>query len=423
MENNVYLKKIVKISYLIQLVVILLVGYSAKTNSKFGEYHSQIGMIAGIFIIILLILNIIVNQKIHKNEFERVNSELQENISYIKQKEKQLIDVLNQMKEPVLIFNEDEIKFSNKIFDKLINRLDGNNESRKITKKSIHEQLLVYLSQKREVSGENHLELKASVENGDIIELTAYLSKILWNNKICDYVVIKDVTDEFRELRRSAQFQRSRMKKNFGFIKQIEFKSIYVPYYVVSGDFYYFKPINDHEVIGILGDVMGKGISAALFNSAMLILFEEGLNQNDNPVGILNYINEEIGKYLDENYVAALCFKFNFKSNIVEISSAGINEFIIHKSNDTAVRKINRGPFLGMLQDSNFELYVSEFNKDDELFFYTDGLDPVFSNNEFIAQMTKRDSLEEKMNYLQRTIPISRHKRLDDCTCLGFKMR
>lgn len=420
-KSYVYLKILMKISYIIQLLVIFIVAYSAITETKMHLYHAKIGYLAGLIIFILLIFNIVSNEIIHRYEFKTINKELKNKLKYIKQEEDQLVLILNQTKEPVLIFDENKIQFSNEVFNKALKKFDGNTESG--TDKLFYNQMMNYLRDKDQNGGSNSIDLKTSASNGEIIEMTAYLSKILWKGEICNYAVIRDMTYEFKELRRSAQFQRSRMKKRFGFEEEIEFRSIYVPYYVVSGDFYYFKKINEDEVIGILGDVMGKGISAALFNSAMLILFEEGLANSKAPAGILKYINREIDKYLDDNFVAALCFKFNFKTKVVEISSAGINEFIIQRVGETVVKKVNRGAFLGMFEDSEFEIFMSEFKRDDELLFYTDGLEPLFNNTDFIAQLMQRANLEERMNYLQRTIPNSRAKRLDDCTCLGFKMK
>lgn len=420
------MKRMMRFSYGIQISLLIFLVYIIFSGLLATKNHALISIVLCLTAFPLLIGNIILIYTMHSREKNLLEGELEEKLSYIEAQEARFTDVLRRMQEPVIVMNHSNIVFFNKSFEDIIKKITDTPEEIEAGLDFFRGQIRAYIdkwSKEDAKLSKSYFEMKLSTPKGECLELSAYLSKILWQQNICDYILIKETTQELKELRRAAQFQTNQIKKPFELKNYLETKAIYVPYYVVSGDFYYLKKISDNQVIGILGDVMGKGISAALFNSAMKILFEESLEKSKEPIDILDYINSEIGKYLDENYVAALCFKFDFKENIVSISSAGINEFIIAKKDGRISKKINRGAFLGMFENSNFELFISKLEPKDQYFFYTDGLENVFANTELVAQVFRQDGLENRMNYLQRTLPISRHKRKDDCTCLGIEIK
>lgn len=420
------MKRMMGLSYGIQISLLIFLIYSVISGIMSTKNHAIIAGIMCFIALPLLIGNIILIYTMHNREKNLLENELEEKLSYIEAQEIRFRDVLSRMQEPVMIMHHQEIVFLNKAFEDIIVKITNNSEEAESSIEFFRGQIRAYIdkwSKEDNKLNKSHFEMKLSTQRGEVIEVSAYLSKILWKQNICDYILIKETTQELKELRRAAQFQTNQIKKPFGLEKYLETKAIYVPYYVVSGDFYYLKKIAENQVVGILGDVMGKGISAALFNSAMKILFEESLESSKEPAEILNYINNEIGKYLDDNYVAALCFKFDFENDMVSISSAGINEFVVAKKDGQISKKINRGAFLGMFDDANFEVFISEIEPKDQYFFYTDGLESVFANTELITQVFMQNGLEDRMNYLQRTLPISRDKRKDDCTCLGFEIK
>lgn len=117
---------------------------------------------------------------------------------------------------------------------------------------------------------------------------------------------------------------------------------VYVPAYTISGDFYRVNKINDELFIGILIDVKGKGISAALNISALELMFMEETFTEYEPINIVKNLNRKIAKYYEENYIAVCCFSINFSKKEFKIVGAGINQFMFQnkeKSREETCRR------------------------------------------------------------------------------------
>lgn len=123
----------------------------------------------------------------------------------------------------------------------------------------------------------------------------------------------RDVSERKKELNEAADFQRRVMKKPFPFPDKAGLEALYVPAKTVSGDFYFFHKVDESRFIGILGDVSGKGVSAALSISAFNALFHEAVMAGGDLAEALNILNKKVACYLGEKYIAACCFSFDFE--------------------------------------------------------------------------------------------------------------
>jgi len=66
------------------------------------------------------------------------------------------------------------------------------------------------------------------------------------------------------ELAIAREVQQQLFPKDVPFTKTLELKGVCSPARMVSGDYYDFMPVSDHSLAFAIGDVAGKGISAAL---------------------------------------------------------------------------------------------------------------------------------------------------------------
>lgn len=415
-------KKWLKFFYIFEFMVVIFLLISGMSNGVLKEYHGPIAIGSISLILFNLVMILKLSQINLQKELDKTKSELQEKNAYIQSSQQHLLDSMKNLPEAIVIFNEKSIIFVNEAFKMFFQNLSGSPFEYK-NAEEIHRKIIMNFTELNGATDKHFLEVKVSNVSGEDVDISAYVSKLVLDGEICHYVMIQNVTAEFKELRRAAHFQKSRMLKDLPNIPQLEFEKIYVPYYVVSGDFYYFHSTKEGELIGILGDVMGKGITAALYNSAVNILFNEALRRTNNPTKILAYMNKEVCKYLDENLVAAICFKFDMNSKMLYVSSAGVNEFIQVSDQGDISKKINRGMFLGMFEDAEFETYMTELRSGEEFYFYTDGLEQMFSETSFITSLATIQGLNGKTEYIRRTLPIPRESRKDDCTLLAYKIK
>lgn len=205
-------------------------------------------------------------------------------------------------------------------------------------------------------------------------------SYITYNGKPAVVSIIRDITKMKNGLLSAARIQKIALQRYFPLEEKAHMETVYMPAKTVSGDFFHINKINDDVVVGIIADVRGKGITAALNISACNVLFNEAVLVNDDPEFIINYLNKKIVNYLGESYVAACCFRLDFKNKKAKIVGAGINEFIFQESNGSFETMVVKGPFLGMFEDSVFDKVIINFNSRDKFYFFTDGLEFILED-------------------------------------------
>ncbi|MCB2289382.1 SpoIIE family protein phosphatase [Clostridium sp. CS001] len=276
-----------------------------------------------------------------------------------------------------------------------------------------------------------HKEIKTTFDYKHIgsdskaIDIEASSSYLYYKGKPAIISILRDVTERKKELNAAAKLQKNALKKEFPFTDKAELQAVYIPARTVSGDYYDILKINDDLVIGIIADVSGKGITAALSISAFNVLFHESVLISNDPLQILKNLNNKIGDYLEDSYIAACCFSLDFKNNKAKVVGAGINEFIFQSSKNKIEERVVKGLFLGMFKDSIFDEQIIYFKKGDRFCFFSDGLEFIFDDKikeiylnsieltEFRSYLTK---------YLKKML-IDVEGIKDDCTLLAIEIK
>lgn len=265
---------------------------------------------------------------------------------------------------------------------------------------------------------------KFLLKDGSIVDVEVSSSYFSYKGKPAILSSIRDISDRKKELNSAAIFQMQLLQKPFPVTGKVEMETLYVPAKTVSGDFYFIHKVDENLVIGILGDVSGKGISAALSISAFNVLFHEAVLISHDPSEIVNNLNKKIVNYLGERYIAACCFCLDFQKNEAKVVGAGINQFIFQ--NDLCNKIIVRGPFLGMFENGVFDEQIINFRQGDIFFFFTDGLDFIFFDNKIVENKIRTNTIKEIRDYLNDTLSdmltdIGGIK--DDCTMLMLEIK
>lgn len=255
-----------------------------------------------------------------------------------------------------------------------------------------------------------------------VIDVEILSKCVKYQGKLGIQCVIRDITEKKENLKKAANIQKNSLQGYFPIPDKAEMKTLYIPAKTVSGDFFHFHMINENLVVGILGDVCGKGITAALNISAVNVLFHEIVSTSEDPLEILNSMNKKIGVHLGDTYIAACCFTLDFLNNKAKIVGAGINEFSFKNSKNEYEEKIVKGPFLGMFDDSVFDEEIINFNAGDEFYFYTDGLDFIFSNDLLKKKYIVDNKLGKLEEYLNDTLSDVDSIK-DDCTLIKLLIK
>lgn len=224
-------------------------------------------------------------------------------------------------------------------------------------------------------------------------------SYISYKGKPAIIAIIRDVTEIKKELNKAAEIQRKTIQKEFPAEGIVDIKTVYVPADIVSGDFYRIYKVSETLIVGILVDVRGKGISAALSISAFDVLCFQEIAVANEPMEIVKNLNKKLIDYYEENYIAVCCFSIDFSKKQLKVVGAGINQFIFQR--EKAEEKIVEGTFLGMFENSEFAQQIISLQKGDRIYFFTDGLDFILDEDKVIQTYMEDASALGFKNYIE----------------------
>jgi serine phosphatase RsbU (regulator of sigma subunit) len=143
----------------------------------------------------------------------------------------------------------------------------------------------------------------------------------------------------------------------------------------VGGDFYDFLQLRSGEWVGVLADVSGKGISAALLSSMVLGALSMEFHSNTEPQEVLNRVNELLcRKSLPFQFVTLFLFLLS-PDGRGQFISAGHNPAYLFRSGTGKIEELASEAFvLGMFDFASYQPRTFHLDKGDILVVYSDGL-------------------------------------------------
>jgi serine phosphatase RsbU (regulator of sigma subunit) len=143
----------------------------------------------------------------------------------------------------------------------------------------------------------------------------------------------------------------------------------------VGGDFYDFRQLSSGEWVGVLADVSGKGIVAALLSSMVLGALSMEFHSNTEPPEVLNRINQLLcEKSLPSQFVTLFLFVLG-PDGSGQFISAGQNPAYLFRSATGEIENLASDAFfLGMFDFASYPSRAFHLYKGDILVVYSDGL-------------------------------------------------
>lgn len=255
--------------------------------------------------------------------------------------------------------------------------------------------------------------------------LQILLTYISYKGSEAILAVIRDTTEFKKSLDMATKMQSNNLQKSFPLKEKANFEYIYYPAHTVSGDYFKMFKISEDTVVGILIDVSGNGVTAALNVSAFDILFLQEILKKHDPLTILNNLNAKYNKY-EKGFIAACSFSFDFAKKEAVIIGAGINEFIVKRKNGTVEQRTVKGSFLGMFEDSIFDKQIIKFNSGDVFYFFTDGLDFIFDEEKIVESYMGASTIHQFKAYIDdylNDMIIENGKLDDDSSMLAIEIK
>jgi sigma-B regulation protein RsbU (phosphoserine phosphatase) len=143
----------------------------------------------------------------------------------------------------------------------------------------------------------------------------------------------------------------------------------------VGGDFYDFRQLGSGEWVGVLADVSGKGMPAALLSSMVLGALSMEFHSRTQPQEVLNRVNLLLcERSLPFQFVTLFLFLLS-PQGMGQFISAGHNPAYLFRSATGKIEELVSDAYvLGMFDFASYQARTFRLDKGDILVVYSDGL-------------------------------------------------
>lgn len=156
-----------------------------------------------------------------------------------------------------------------------------------------------------------------------------------------------------------------------------EVSGVSIPARLIGGDYYDFYLLPNGKLRIVIGDVMGKGIPAAMLMILTRGAFRSAAETTQGPGDTLTAMNKAMYRDLRTlgSFVTVFCADWDPETYMLTYANAGHNIPLVSQSENKVVElpKI-KGVMIGGLPNQNYQESKIKLNEDDLVLFYTDGI-------------------------------------------------
>lgn len=161
------------------------------------------------------------------------------------------------------------------------------------------------------------------------------------------------------------------------FPSKIAFAHSFRPEIDVGGDYYDFKPINDHRLALLLADVSGHGMSAAFVTGLIKTAFEFQNTSDESPAEFLGHLNNVLERLTPSHFFASVIYAiYDVNAKELRYANAGHSPLPLIIRADGSIETLDSP--VDLLAGVNPEMHYQEgkvgLAKGDKLLLCTDGL-------------------------------------------------
>jgi serine phosphatase RsbU (regulator of sigma subunit) len=182
------------------------------------------------------------------------------------------------------------------------------------------------------------------------------------------------------ELKIASEVQNNLIPKKFPSDSWFEISTYSQPAKEVGGDFYDFIQVSESRIAIIIGDVSGKGVSAAFHMAQMKGIFH-GLMQLDfEPEKFMQHANSALSRCLEKtSFITSAIYIIDYKLKGFVFARAGHCHTLYYNSMTEDVFYFQtEGLGLGIIRDPSYKKHIKQlhydYNPNDVMVIYTDGI-------------------------------------------------
>jgi serine phosphatase RsbU (regulator of sigma subunit) len=177
------------------------------------------------------------------------------------------------------------------------------------------------------------------------------------------------------ELRLASQVQRSLLPPPLNH-PRLDFASEFIPVREIGGDYFDLIPLGPNRLAFALGDVMGKGVPAALLAANLKACLRAQLQGAlVRPAELIHRVNQLFSEVTPKGLFASLFFGlFDLEAGAFDYVNAGHEHPFVVRPDGRTEDLEKGGTVLGLMEAARFEDARIALGRDDVLVFFSDGI-------------------------------------------------
>ena len=184
----------------------------------------------------------------------------------------------------------------------------------------------------------------------------------------------RDLSSLMDDLQHARSIQLNAMETDIADDPRIQIAVHNIPYEYVSGDFYRVERLTDDSYVMFMADIMGHGVSSALYAMTIRSIWEEARGLLSNPAAFCTHLNEQLFKMTksDDSFATAVFGIFDLSKMKFNFVRAGHPPPLLHR-NGSVVPCGKSNQALGLFLDGDFIADEIDLQLGDRFLVYTDG--------------------------------------------------
>jgi serine phosphatase RsbU (regulator of sigma subunit) len=177
------------------------------------------------------------------------------------------------------------------------------------------------------------------------------------------------------EAERALEIQQRLLPKEIPQITGYQISGAWKPARTVSGDYFDVLKFDEHRVALCIGDVVGKGMPAALLMANLQAAVRVLAAPSARPDGLCEQVNRLVLNNIDQGkFITFFYGLVDAKTKRLTYANAGHNPPIMLRRDGTVLRLDEGGAVLGVFEDSKYLQREIDLGPADRLLLFTDGV-------------------------------------------------
>jgi sigma-B regulation protein RsbU (phosphoserine phosphatase) len=236
------------------------------------------------------------------------------------------------------------------------------------------------------------------------------------------------------ELDIARSVQQKLLPQTFHLVPGLEYSALCTPAREIGGDYYDFFDIGDGRFAGLLADVSGKGVAAAMLMANLQACFRSQLDAGlKTPVELLATVNRLFYASTPvEQYVTLFYFEYEMESRLLRYVNCGHLPPMLLRADGTTERLPATGTVIGLFPSCPCEYREMRLGERDIVALFTDGVTEFsacdgqeFGEDRFIALVQAARTLtpEAALRHIAERLQSERdgNEQFDDQTMVLLK--